>query len=376
MKILIGLQYYYPYRSGLTEYARLLIEGLLKRGHSVTVVTSQSSPDLPLKEDVMGAQVLRMPVLFRMDRAAVMPAFIPKILSMSRHYDVINLHAPLPELGILAWCLRRRSVVVTYQCDIVIQGGFLARWIEAIYFKITGFGLRFPQAVIFLNEDYLAQSKVRSSTKNARTILPPIKPFARTDFLGFRKRLKIEEDEQVIGFIGRLVFEKGLDDLIEAFGIIQQSMPKTKLVIAGDDQVAGRSNKKALSEKAEPFGKAALFTGFIEEELMPEFYSLCDVLVLPSVERLEAFGMVQVEAMLCGTPAVATDLPGVGVAIKLTKMGRLVPPRNPPELAKGIIDILQNKEHYVVDRDRILELFGIDKTAEAYEKAFHDLSKI
>ena len=60
MKILIAAQYYYPYRSGLTEHMRMIAEGFVKRGHTVTVLTSQSDPGLPRTEIISGIHVLNV----------------------------------------------------------------------------------------------------------------------------------------------------------------------------------------------------------------------------------------------------------------------------------------------------------------------------
>ena len=120
------------------------------------------------------------------------------------------------------------------------------------------------------------------------------------------------------------------------------------LVIAGEkEKVAGGTVTNRLVNLAQKHKDQILFTGFIEDTLLEHFYSSCDVFVLPSVDRLESFGMVQVEAMLCGTPVVAAERPGVSLPILTTGMGRIVPPKNPRALADGIIEVLENRDHYL-----------------------------
>ena len=99
-------------------------------------------------------------------------------------------------------------------------------------------------------------------------------------------------------------------------------------------------------------------------------YAACDVLVLPSVNFTETFGLVQVEAMLCGTPVVASDLPGVREAIRVTGMGRIAPPRKPECLTDAIIDVISNRSRYVRPRDEIAARFRIDATVDAYERVY------
>ena len=96
MRILIAVQYYFPYRSGLTEYARLLAEGLVVRGHTVTVLTSQSSPNLAREENLTGVRVIRLPVLFKLSRGAFMPGFLPALARLRKSHDMVNLHFPMP----------------------------------------------------------------------------------------------------------------------------------------------------------------------------------------------------------------------------------------------------------------------------------------
>ncbi len=78
------------------------------------------------------------------------------------------------------------------------------------------------------------------------------------------------------------------------------------------------------------------FLGRVDMDELVRFYYDIDVLVLPSIDRLEAFGMVQVEAMSCGTPVVASDLPGVNTVVGQTGFGRIAQPRDPEDLALQI----------------------------------------
>jgi glycosyltransferase involved in cell wall biosynthesis len=206
-------------------------------------------------------------------------------------------------------------------------------------------------------------------------IVPPIKNLDRKDPKNFKARFGITGGP-VIGYLGRVVFEKGLEDLVEAMDRVTGIFPEAILVIAGEkEKAAGGTVTARLLAAAERRSGRVLLTGFLEESLIEEFYSACDVFVLPSVDRLEAFGTVQVEAMLCGTPVVAADRPGMRIPIQLTGMGCLVPPRNPPALAEGIVTVLQNRDRYLVDRSRILNHFGIGRTVEAYETLFKTVTR-
>jgi glycosyltransferase involved in cell wall biosynthesis len=97
---------------------------------------------------------------------------------------------------------------------------------------------------------------------------------------------------------------------------------------------------------------------------------LCDVTVLPSLNRTESFGMVQVESMLCGTPVVASDLPGVRQPVRHTGMGLVVEPRNPRALADAILEILSRPEEFRRGKAAAEKEYSGKATADRYEALF------
>lgn len=108
--------------------------------------------------------------------------------------------------------------------------------------------------------------------------------------------------------------------------------------------------------------------GQLEDSQLGAYYSLLDVYVLPSINSTEAFGMVQVEAMMMGVPVVATNLPGVRVPIQRTGMGVTVPIKNSQKLAEAIIGVILSKEKYTKNKDFIQKEFAFEKMIEFYER--------
>lgn len=96
------------------------------------------------------------------------------------------------------------------------------------------------------------------------------------------------------------------------------------------------------------------------------FYAACDALALPSDS--ECFALVQVEAMCCGTPVVATEIPGARVVVRATGMGELVPPADPTALAAALLRVARHRASYVKPRHAIEAAFDLDHTVSEYER--------
>jgi glycosyltransferase involved in cell wall biosynthesis len=108
---------------------------------------------------------------------------------------------------------------------------------------------------------------------------------------------------------------------------------------------------------------------------MAAFFHSLDVLVVPSTNSTESFGLVQVESMLCGTPVVASNLPGVRQPIAMTGMGRVVPVADPPALAEAVNAVLAGGEAPSRSPDEIAQTFSPDAVAEKYEELIAEVEK-
>jgi glycosyltransferase involved in cell wall biosynthesis len=175
-----------------------------------------------------------------------------------------------------------------------------------------------------------------------------------------------------VGFAGRFVEEKGFDFLLKSIPYVLEKMPNAKFAYAGEVKVAYESFFEKWRHLAEQWNDQIVMLGLLTDpQQVANFYAMCDVLALPS--RSDCFPMVQVEAMLCGTPTVATDIPGLRVPVQLTGMGRLVRPQDERALADGLVDVLSNRDRYVKSREEIATVFDMEKTLDVYEGLFQSL---
>ena len=115
--------------------------------------------------------------------------------------------------------------------------------------------------------------------------------------------------------------------------------------------------------------------GTLNPNEMAAFFRACHVTALPSINSTETFGLVQIEAALCGTPSVASDLPGVRIPTQITGMGRTVPPRDARLLAEAVCEVLEQRERFVRPRAAIAAQFSPAATAERYEALFESLQR-
>jgi glycosyltransferase involved in cell wall biosynthesis len=166
------------------------------------------------------------------------------------------------------------------------------------------------------------------------------------------------------------VEEKGVEYLVDAFRRMPD--PDARLLIAGDyTNVAGGSVVDRVRQHIASDPRIELL-GFVPDGLIPDFYASLDVFALPSVNALEAFGIVQVEAMMAGVPVIASGLPGVREPLRRTGFGRVVAPRDVAALERAMRELKSSPP----DRERgsrlAREQFGLSRTLDAYEAVLEE----
>jgi glycosyltransferase involved in cell wall biosynthesis len=117
-----------------------------------------------------------------------------------------------------------------------------------------------------------------------------------------------------------------------------------------------------------------IFLGLMNDmQDMANFYAACDVLALTSDS--ECFALVQVEAMLCGTPVVMTDIPGGRVPVTETGMGKLARQGDHLSIGQALVDVLQDRDQYVKTRAEVQAVFSFQETVDRYEHWFYTFAR-
>ena len=230
----IALTYYSPYVSGLTNMARDIAEGLAARGRTVTVVTSHFDSGLPLEEEINGVRVLRAPVLARVGRGVISPQLVALGRRTLGRARVASLQLPMLEAGAIAAGLRT-PLVSTYHCDVTLPPGLVNDVQRVVVDASNRLAMRRSVAVAVTSEDYARHSRMWPSIEPSMHVVAPPCPAPPPGRPNYR-----ETDGPHIGFLGRIVREKGLEHLVRAFRALPD--PDARLLIGGDySHVAGGS---------------------------------------------------------------------------------------------------------------------------------------
>lgn len=377
MRILQVLYYYEPYTSGLTIYAARIAREMVARGHEVQVICARHESSLPKHEVTSdGIDITRLRVAARFDRAVVLPSLLPTILRRLDDVDVVHLHLPMAETAaiVLACRLRKRRVVVTHHADLVLDGSILTRLAARVARFSSVIGGKFADVFVTNTAGRAKVSPVsKFMRRNLRVIPPPIEiaPIPGDARRAFRDE-RAWGNAPVVGFVGRYASEKGMEILLQCIPLLRMRYPTAIIALAGPntDPRTGEHRYGPWDVWLERYGYAVDELGQLSDDDLSRFYAAIDVLVLPSIDWTESFGMVQVEAMLHGTPVVASDLPGVNEPVAVTGGGLLAPPGDANALAIAISEVLSVPERYAPNQQIIAERYSIATVAAAWEAVY------
>lgn len=378
MRIVFSTTYFIPYISGLSLYVERLAKGLVKRGHAITVLCMHHADGLAFAETIEGVSVRRAHTLIPLHKGFLSWEFVRLAWEQAKVNDVIVVHLPQVE-GI--WSaffgkLFQKKVIAVYHSEVLLPDGFINSVVQSLLEIANMITMVFSETIVTYTEDFARHSKLlRFFVKKIRTTFPPIPvPKERSAYVRALKK-KMGTADIVIGVAARLAAEKGLEYLFDAIPQLTEMYKgkKIKIVIAGSPNPVGEKvYRQKIQHIEQQYRDTLVFLGEISPSDMGSFYALLDVLVLPSVNNTETFGMVQVEAMMMGVPVVASDLPGVRVPIQRTGMGIVVSPRDTVGLASAIGTILKHPADYKKDRAVIRDQFSEHACIDFYEKIICD----
>ena len=382
MRILTVLTYYRPHTSGLTIYVERLAKTLAKRGHQVTVLTSQYEKELPREELIDGVRIIRAPVAFRVSKGVIMPTFGYLAWKLALESDVIHLH--LPQFDAAGVALRgrllRKPTVITYHCDLKLPPGLINRFVNQVVHVMNNIAAIFTHKIGAYTEDFATHSPYLSRfAAKVRVILPPVDlpKTSESEIETFKAEHNPGNHHPVIGMATRFASEKGIDVLLDALPKVLEWHPNAMVLYAGQykDVMGEEAYLERLLPTIQNYQEKGhwKFLGNLSLDQLSSFYSNLDVLVVPSLNSTETFGLVQIEAMMNGVPSIASDLPGVRQPPRMTGMGEVVPIGDAGALANALLRIFENPKDYQGNLAEINRTFDPQSNAEEYEKLYGEL---
>ena len=368
MKIL-QLGKFYPIRGGVEKVMWDLTSGLSARGIDCDMLCAELEKDEIIHLNEHGRVIC---LKAWMKKAATMIA--PKMISWLRkhqdEYDIIHVHHPDP-MACLALRLSgyKGRVILHWHSDILKQKTLLK-----FYAPLQRWLIRRADTIIGTTPVYLKESPYLQEVQDKTVAVPiGIEPITFDPALAEQWRQRYPGKKLVVS-IGRLVPYKGYTYLIQA---CRNLGPEYQVLVVGD----GPNKENLLAEVlAHGVQDRIKFIGYVEDNEMHALLAACDVFVLSSVMKTEAFGIVQIEAMSLGKPVIATKIPESGVSwVNADGVSGLnVPVRDATALAEAIRRICSDDSlHQVLAqgaRNRYLESFTIERMIEKTIKVYNDES--
>ena len=348
----------------------------------MTVMTSQYAKDLPVDEMVEGVRVVRVPVAFRVSKGVIMPRFGRMATQLVHENDVIQLHLPQFDAAGVAFRGRiwKKPTIITYHCDLLMPPGLLSWAANQGILLMNELAARFAHRIVTNTRDYAEHSPFLKRYLGKLDVIPPpieLPPVTPDAARGFAQKYNPDGRRPVIGLASRFATEKGVEVLLDALPAVLKEYPRAQVQFVGayKNVVGEEAYFARLYPRIQEYEKAGnwKFLGFIPDADMPAFFSNLDVLALPSLNSTESFGIVQIEAMTKGVPAVASDIPGVRQPVKMHGMGKNFPAGDAAALAGCLLEILGNRQAFIREPQPIQIQYLPDTIAESYERPFLEI---
>lgn len=353
MKILM-LTWEYPPRivGGIARVVNDLSKRLIKDGHDVYVVTYREE-SAPYYENDKGVHVYRVDnyminpnnfIDWIMQLNFNMVAKVNELIAKGEKFDVIHAHDWL--VAYAAKTLKNSydlPLVSTIHATEAGRNGGIHDEVQR-YINDTEWMLTYESSEVIVNSKFMKNDLQRLFGLPYEKINVVANGINSTAYSGVEKdydfrRQYAADNEKIILFMGRLVYEKGVQHLISAMPKILENYHDAKLVIAGK---GGMLDELKAQVEAMGLGQKVYFTGYLNAKQVSKMYKCADISVFPST--YEPFGIVALEAMLAGVPTVVSDVGGLNEIVEHGVDGMKSYAGNPNSLADSILELLFNPQ--------------------------------
>ena len=325
-----------PYKGGIGNVAYNFSKMLAETGNEVTVFTPDYGQSL---EEKYNFKIILLKPWLKMG----LGSFLPQLFFKLPGFDIVHLHYPFFGTAEVVWLAKiifpkKFKFIIHFHMDVTGLSPFAK--ILSLPTKIIRNSLfKKADAVTCASLDYVKNSDIAKIYKKYSAKFKEI-PFG-VDTDKFFPAIKKESEIKKILFVGGLDkahYFKGVDILLKAASKFQ--LPASSFQIIGDGDLKPQYMKQA---KELGIADKVNFLGKVSDEKLPEIYRQADLLILPSINKNEAFGLVLLEAMACGVPVIASDLPGVRTVFENGRQGLLCNPGDISDLKNKIEEILSDE---------------------------------
>ncbi|HVA96860.1 MAG TPA: glycosyltransferase family 4 protein [Candidatus Acidoferrales bacterium] len=354
-RVLLVTDFFYPHWTGIAKSVFSLTKAL-QDVFAITVLTVRFDKNLKQKEKVDDISIIRSDYLLTVSRSKYSFMIIVDFLRLVGKTDCVLINSPSANIVVFSILTKifGKRLIIFHQGDLILPHGFHNRIIEKIFDFSCYVSFSLADKVATYTSDYAKHSRVIkpfltkftpvllpiSIEKKEQRILPVIEKFTR-------------QNKIVFGFAGRFVEEKGFDILFRAIPLVMEQLPNAHFVIAGQEMQYEDffGKNKALFESVK---NHLTFLGLLNGKELQQFYSGIDCIVVPS--RSDCFNLVQAEAMLCGTPAIVSDIPGLRYLVKESGFGMTFKSESSESLAEAIVACSNKKQSIMKNEKKLREL--------------------
>ena len=366
---ILQLGKFYPLKGGVEKVMYALAEKLSEQGiDSDAMFASKDghAEDIQLNEH---CHIYICRTFFEAKATMIAPTMVIMLQQICNHYDIIHIHHPDPMATLALYVSGFKGhVVLHWHSDIIRQN----KWLK-FYRPLQSWLIRRADVIVGTSPVYIEKSEALSAVqKKCRCI--PIGVYETTSNATLTAKIREQYvGKHIVFSLGRLVLYKGYEYLIEA----ATHLPDDYVVLIGGsghqhNHLSALIHTLGVDEKVK-------LLGFIPDEQLGAYFDASDVFCLSSIDKREAFAIVQVKAMIHSRPIISSDIPDSGVpwVNQNGVTGLTVPPCDSKAIARAVEEICSDEHRYQQyckqARKRYEELFRMDDMISACKSLYDQI---
>ncbi len=357
---------FYPLKGGVEKVIYAIAEGISARGIRCDILFAGSdghTTDFDVNEL---CHVFISQSLMEAKATKIAPTMVSTLRRICKEYDIIHIHHPDPMAAFALYSSGYRGkVVLHWHCDIIRQNKLLV-----LYRPLQDWLIRRADVIVGTSPVYIQQSSALQKVQ-AKCCSIPIGIYETTSDAALTRDIQQRYNGRSIVFsLGRLVLYKGYEYLIEAAKYLSDEY----VVLIGGTGHQHNHLKELIT--ANGLQDKVYMLGYVPDSQLGAYFDACKVFCLPSIDKREAFAIVQAKAMLHSRPVISTDIPGSGVpwVNQDGVSGLTVPPCNSIALAEAIRQVCTDETLHQrlcrQSRQRYEQLFRMENMISLHQALY------